>query len=205
MERATGEDGAVVGDARKVTVPGTVGSAGSGVPGGGDGPATARSAAELAERVGFGAPRGTHALGGGDPGCLMVGLAVVLLPPGIGLTAGSYRAGVTALGAVFLAMAVALVVLTPIVLKSRDGRIPRLHLYDGGLVLSRPEGIAACPWSEVRVVEYTKSTAVGQGGNVITVNRLRLEHIDGEALCSLGPAAPIAEISRLALAGGART
>jgi hypothetical protein len=160
---------------------------------------------QLAERSGFGELHATHAVGGGDLGCLSLGLAVVLLGPGIGLAAGSYGPAVTALGAAFLALAVTLVPLTLYHLKRSDARIPRVYLFDGGVILTRPKGIAACPWSDLRVAEYTTSVPVGQGGATTTVNRLRLDHADGTTLLSTGAALPTDEIVRIAIAGGART
>ncbi|WP_159007041.1 hypothetical protein [Streptomyces sp. NRRL S-813] len=171
----------------------------------GDGQAPPRDVMQLAQRFDFGAPRGTRALGGGDVGCLDLGLAVVLLPPGIGLVAGPYGAAVTGLGAAFLAIAVALVPLTLRHVTRRDDRIPRLHLFDRGIVLTRPPEIAACPWTDIRLVEHTQSAAIGQGGATLTVNRLRLEHIDGGVLCSMGASAPLDEIACIAIAGRAHT
>ncbi|MEU0598067.1 hypothetical protein ABZ484_07380 [Streptomyces sp. NPDC006393] len=171
----------------------------------GQGQPPPRDVTRLAERCDFGAPRGTHTLGGGDVGCLGLGLAIVLLPPGIGLVAGPYGAAVTALGAAFLAVAVALVPLTLRHESRRDDRIPRLYLFDRGIVLTRPPEIAACPWTDIRLVEHTQSTPIGQGGATLTVNRVRLEHVDGGALCSMGASAPLDEIARIALAGGAHT
>lgn len=165
----------------------------------------ARDVAQLAEQSGFGAARGSHALGAGGVGCLSLGLAVALLPPGIGLVAGPYGPAVTGLGAALLAVAVALVPLALLYLQRHDDRIPRLYLFDGGIVLTRPPRMAACPWSDIRLVEYTQSVTVGQGGATTRVNRLRLDHIDGQTLCSIGAALPIDEIFRIAIAGGAQT
>jgi hypothetical protein len=161
--------------------------------------------ARLAEESGFGAAHGSHALGGGDLGCLGGIVTVVLLPPGIGLTAGPGGTAATAVGAALLALAVVSLPLGLLAVRRREHRIPRLHLFDGGIVLTRPPAIAACPWSDIRLVEHTVSTAVGQGGAQVRVNRLRLEHVDGTPLCSLGPAVPFAPLTRLALAGGAHT
>ncbi|WP_316741362.1 hypothetical protein [Streptomyces sp. MK7] len=171
----------------------------------GDGHAPPREVMRLAERLGFGPARGTRTLGGGDVGCLGPGLGIVPLPPGNGLVAGPYGAAVTGLGAAFLALAVALVPLTLRHEKRRDDRIARLYLFDRGIVLTRSTEIAACPWTDIRLVEHTQSTAIGQGGATLTVNRLRLGHIDGGVLCSMGASAPLDETARTAIAGGAYT
>jgi hypothetical protein len=60
-----------------------------------------------AEESDLGTARGTHALGGGNVGCLGLGPAIVLPAPGTCLVSGPYGAAVTGIGAAFLAVAVA--------------------------------------------------------------------------------------------------
>ncbi|MFH8221140.1 hypothetical protein ACH4C2_15445 [Streptomyces sp. NPDC018057] len=167
--------------------------------------AATERAAHVAERHGFGAHRATRALGGGDVGCAGFGAAVVLLAPGIGLTAGSHGTAVTALGAAFLALAVALPLAALRHERHRDGRLPRMHAFDGGLVLTGRTDADAHPWRDIRVVERAETTTVGQGGNRMTVQRIRFQHVDGRVLCSMAADTTTVEIARVALAGGAHT
>lgn len=179
------------------------GRAADGTPtGGAGGPATARDVADLARRSGLGAARGTHALGGGA-GCWSPLLAVVLLGPGIGLVAGPDGPATTGLGAALLAVAVAVVLLTLRHTRRHRDRVPRLHLFDGGGILTRASGITAFPWGDIRLVEYAHSASTAQGSGTRTSHRLRLDHADGRTLCSVDADFPGAGIARLALAGGA--
>ncbi|MFI0941630.1 hypothetical protein [Streptomyces sp. NPDC021020] len=180
-----------------------------------NGPLARREVVRLAERHGFGAAHGSVALGGGDAGCAAVALAVALLPPGIGLLAGPFGPVAASVGATLVMAGVAVPVLAFGYERRRDSRIPRLHLFDGGLVIgypparpsdpSRPEGFAVLPWSDVRVVERVHTTTVGQGGSVQQVWRLELHVRGGPLLCSLGDTHRGAQVLRLALAGGADT
>ncbi|WUH90900.1 hypothetical protein OG900_12895 [Streptomyces sp. NBC_00433] len=90
-------------------------------------------------------------------------------------------------------------------LKRGDARIPRVYPFDGGVVLTRQKGTAACPRNGLRVVEYTASVPLGQGGATATAARLRLGLADGTTLFSTGAALPKDQIARTAIAGGART
>lgn len=180
-----------------------------------NGPVTRREAVRLAERHGFGAARGSVALGGGDAGCAAVALAVALLPPGIGLLAGPFGPVAASVGATLVMAALAVPVLAFGYERRRSTRIPHLHLFDGGLVIgypprparnaSRPEGFAVLPWSDVRVVERILTSTVGQAGSVQRVWRLELHVRGGPLLCSLGDTPLGLDALRLALAGGADT
>ncbi|MFJ1581893.1 hypothetical protein ACIOC1_01005 [Streptomyces sp. NPDC088197] len=170
-----------------------------------NGPATLREVARLAQRHGFGESRAVHALGGGDVGCVAFGLAVVLLAPGIGLVLHPYNPVVTSIGVTFLVLALALPITAFRYEKRRDNRIPRLHVFDGGIVITRPARIDVHPWPDIRVVEREDSVAIGQGGTTRQVHRLELHAIDGDVLCSLGDAFDTVTVVRTAIAGGAHT
>ncbi|WP_159011863.1 hypothetical protein [Streptomyces sp. NRRL F-5123] len=180
-----------------------------------DAPVTRREVVRLAEQHGFGAAHGSVALGGGDAGCAAVALAVALLPPGIGLLAGPFGPVAASVGATLIMAGLAVPVLAFGYERRRDARIPRLHLFDGGLVIgyppsrssgpTRPEGFAVLPWSDVRVVERVHTSTIGQGGSVQRVWRLELHVRGGPLLCSLGDTHLGLRALRLALAGGADT
>lgn len=110
----------------------------------------------------------------------------------------------TGFGAAFIAVAVRLV---PVALRHQRrhaGRVPRPYPFDGGMVPTRPSGIVACPWGDVRLVEYTESVSTAQGAGTQPVTRLRLDRVDGGTLCAPSPALPVRAIVGIALAGGAR-
>lgn len=172
-------------------------------PAGVDSPAIGPAVAQLAERRGLGGARATHTLGGGDIGCLGLVLAIVLLAPGIGLLVGPYGTAATTLGAVFLVLAAALPVAALRYEKHRGDRIPRLHLFDGGIVITTGTGITAHPWQDIRVVERSESMTIGGGSASRRVDRLRLHDLSGDLLCSLGDAVDTADVVRMAIAGGA--
>lgn len=181
----------------------STGCAAEGTPTGGTGgPATARDVADLAQQLGFGAARGTHALGGGA-GCWSPLLATVLLGPGIGLVAGPDGPATTSLGAALLAVAVAVVPLTLRHARHHRDRVPRLHLFDGGGVLTQASEITAFPWGDIRLIEYAHSASTAQGSGTQTFQRLRLDHADGRTLCSVNADFPGAGIAHIALASGA--
>ncbi|MCC9308116.1 hypothetical protein LN042_13640 [Kitasatospora sp. RB6PN24] len=169
------------------------------------GRAGAHEVAQLAGRLGFGPARGSRALGGDGLGCLALGVAIVLLAPGVGLTAGPYGPAVTALGAIFLAAAVSLVPLALALRRRRADRTPRLHLFEGGMILTRSGEVTAHRWSDVRLVEYTYTSVAGGQGSTRRATGTRLEHVDGRTLCSLGSGRLSDEVTRIAVEGGART
>ncbi|MGW5349538.1 hypothetical protein ACWERV_03340 [Streptomyces sp. NPDC004031] len=180
-----------------------------------NGPATRREVVRLAEQHGFGAAHGSVALGGGDAGCAGIALAVALLPSGIGLLAGPFGPVAASVGATLVMAGVAVPVLAFGYERRRASRVPRLHLFDGGLVIgypparspdpSRPEGFAVLPWPDVRVVERIHTSTIGQGGTVQRMWRLELHARGGPLLCSLGDTHLGTQTLRLALAGGAAT
>ncbi|MFI0900668.1 hypothetical protein [Streptomyces sp. NPDC020983] len=186
-----------------------------GAPGGTNGHSARREALRLAGQHGFGAARGTVALGGGDAGCAGVALAVTLLPPGIGLLAGPFGPLAASAGATLVMAALAVPVLALGYERRRGARIPRLHLFDGGLVIGypparpsgppRPEGFAVLPWTDVRVAERIHTSTAGRGGAARRVWRLELHVRGGPLLCSLGDTPLGLQALRLALAGGADT
>lgn len=162
--------------------------------------------AGLARQHHLGEHRATIVLGGGDIGCVAVVAAFGLLPPGIGLLIGPYATLGTTIGAVLLALAVAVPVLAFRYESHRAERIPRLHVFDGGLVLTHPgtHRTAAHPWRDLRTVERTRFVTVGQAGTPRTVHRLELHVRGGPLLCSVGGVHDTALIRRLAAAGGAQ-
>lgn len=168
-----------------------------------------REVVRLAQERGFGAGQAVVSLGGGDVGCVGVALAVCLLPPGVGLLAGPFGPAGTSAGAVLLMAALAAPVLAFAHERRRAERIPRLYVYDGGVVLSYPRGhpqhLAAYAWPELRTAERIRSSTVGQGGSVQQVWRLELHVRGGPLLCSLGDTRQGLLVARLAVAGGAET
>lgn len=174
-------------------------------PAGTNGPATLREVARIAEERGFGTSRITLPLGGGDVGCVGIGLAFALLLPGIGLLVGPYGQVATTVGITFLAIAVMLPVVVIRYEKYRDNRVPRLHVFDGGMIITHPTRIDAYAWPQIRVVERVDFIAIGQGGAQRQVHRLQLHEVGGGVLCSMGDANNPVEIVRLALAGGAQS
>lgn len=167
--------------------------------------ASAPEVVQLAGRLGLGPARGTHPLSGNGASCLGVGIAIVLLGPGIGLVSGAYGLMLTTLGAVCLIVAVSLVPLALLFERRRANQGPQLHLFDGGMVIARFGEVITCPWSDVRLVGYTYSAVAGGQGTTRPATGTRLEHVDGRRLCSLGRRLPSEDIIRIAAAGGART
>jgi hypothetical protein len=170
-----------------------------------NGAATLREVARIASERGFGEARIVRVLGGGDVGCTGVGLAFLLLLPGFLLLLGPYGFVARTIGVTLLAIAVALPFAAIGYEKRRDNRIPRLHVFDGGMIIAHPDRIAAYAWPQIRVVERIDRVAIGQGGSQQSVYRLQLLEVDGEALCSLGQTPDAVTTLRLAIAGGART
>ncbi|WP_052488539.1 hypothetical protein [Streptomyces sp. 150FB] len=168
-------------------------------------PAALREVARIAEERGFGEARGVHVLGGGDVGCVSVGLALLLLIPGVGILIGPYGTVATTVAIALLAVAVALPFIAFRYEAHRDNRIPRLHVLDGGMIITHPTRITAYAWPQIRVVERVDSVAIGQGGSSQNFYRLQLFEVGGDVLCSMGQAFDTVTIVRLAIAGGART
>ncbi|MEU6848420.1 hypothetical protein ABZ901_00515 [Actinacidiphila alni] len=168
------------------------------------GEALLRDVAALAEQRGFGEAHFHQALGGGDVGCVGFGAGAVLLIPGIGILIGPYGPAATSVAVALLVLAVLLPVAALRYETHRDGRIPRLHVYDGGIVLTGAAGATAHAWRDLRLTEHSHTATYGQGGAQRRVERLELRDTDDRVLCSTGALDQKVVILRLAEAGGAR-
>jgi hypothetical protein len=162
------------------------GANGPGPAAGSGGEGTLRDVADLAAQHGLGTAQAVHPLGGGDVGCLGFIVTVSLLAPGIGMVIGPFPGLVTWIGVALLVIAVATPFASIRYERRRDLRIPRLHLFDGGVIITYPGWTAVHPWSEIRTVESSRSVTYGQNLNTATVHRLELHIREGEFLCSLG-------------------
>lgn len=168
------------------------------------GEALRRDVARLAEQQRFGEAHFHQTMGGGDVGCVAFAVGAVLLIPGIGILVGPYGSVATAVAVALLVLAVLLPVAAFRYEAHRDSRIPRLYVYDGGIVLTGAAGPTAHAWRDLRLTERSHEVAYGQGGARQRVERLELRDGDDRVLCSTGALDQKVVILRLAEAAGAR-
>ncbi|MFJ6216501.1 hypothetical protein ACIQGZ_24705 [Streptomyces sp. NPDC092296] len=136
---------------------------------------------DLAARQGLGGFLRTESAPRFPASCGSLLLCVALAGPGIGLLLAG-RAVPRAIGAVLLLAAVALVVLGI----RRDGReeprTARLHCYEQGSILARPEqGLEVHLWQEVLPYEWVE-TGQGSQGGARDHHRLQLRTAAGREL-----------------------
>ncbi|MCP2167476.1 hypothetical protein [Goodfellowiella coeruleoviolacea] len=155
-----------------------------------------REAEDVAADRGFGAHRRTVTLTGGQAGCAALFVTVLLLIPGLGLLISAATPLTTGIGAGLTAVAVALPVLTLWLASRTEYRLARLHLFDGGLVLTQGATRRAHPWTEITLVDRTVRGSYGQNATPFVGHRLELHLRDGAALCRLGAGSDEADLVR---------
>lgn len=124
-------------------------------------------------------------------GCVSAMVALVLLPPGIGLLSGPGGATTKVVAALLVVLGVAL----PVGGIRIEGRLThrdtRLHVFDGGLVVTGHDRTVPCAWPDLRIEERTEHGTYGSAGHGFTAHWLHLS-AHGVFLCRLNANNPAA-------------
>ncbi|MFF4753753.1 hypothetical protein ACWD5R_23685 [Streptomyces sp. NPDC002514] len=107
-------------------------------------------------------------------GCVSALVALVLLLPGTGPLAGPYGGPAKAVATALVVPAIALPVVAIRVEGGLAHRDTRLHVFDGGLVVTGPERTVPCGRPDFRIDERVEHGSYGSAGHGFTARRLHL-------------------------------